>query len=225
MHGDVLIVSPHCDDAVFACGDYLATHPGATVVTIFAGRPAPGTRLTDWDAAAGFGSGDDVIAARRDEDRAALALLGALPLWMDFRDAQYGPSPTPDDVARAIAPLVTAMRPRTLVLPLGLFHSDHDLAHRATLALAKSVRGRTVLWYEDAIYRCVPGLVAERVRTLTRAGFAVRRTAPPRGGGASSRKRWAVRCYRSQLRALASPGRPGIADAFGEEALWALARA
>jgi LmbE family N-acetylglucosaminyl deacetylase len=223
MRGDVLVVSPHCDDAVFACGDFLATHPGAVVLTVFAGRPAPGSALTDWDAAAGFRAADEVIAARRAEDRAALDLLGAVPLWMDFRDAQYGPSPTPNDLIQAIGPLLETLRPRTLVLPLGLFHSDHDLAHRATLALAKPVRGRAVFWYEDAIYRRLPGLVAERVRTLVRSGFPVRRSAPVRAGGASSRKRWAVRCYRSQLRALDGPGRPGIADAFHEEALWRLA--
>src|SRR5690242_7567872 len=131
--GDVLVVSPHCDDAVFACGDYLATHPGAIVVTVFAGRPPAGSALTAWDAAAGFRSADEVIAARRAEDRAALALLGAVPIWMEFRDAQYGPSPSPDDLVRALGALLATLRPRTLVLPLGLFHSDHDLAHRATL--------------------------------------------------------------------------------------------
>jgi len=39
MSGDVLVVSPHCDDAVFSCGDFLVAHPRASVVTIFAGRP------------------------------------------------------------------------------------------------------------------------------------------------------------------------------------------
>ncbi len=225
MRGDVLVVSPHCDDAVFACGDFLATHPGAIVVTVFAGRPPPGSALTPWDAAAGFRVPDEVIAARRAEDRAALSLVGALPVWLEFRDAQYGPSPSPDELAQAIGAVVTPRRPRTLVLPLGLFHSDHDLAHRATLRMVEPGRGRTVLWYEDAIYRRVPGLVAERVRALARGGLPVRRAAPARAGAASPRKRWAVRCYRSQLRALRSPGRPGIDDAFQEEALWTLARA
>jgi LmbE family N-acetylglucosaminyl deacetylase len=225
VRGDVLVVSPHCDDAVFACGDYLVTHPGAIVVTVFAGRPSPGTAPTDWDAACGFGSADDAVTARRAEDRAALALLGAAPVWMEFRDAQYGPSPTAEDVARAIAPILSTVHPRTLVLPLGLFHSDHDLAHRATLAFLGGTRGRTVLWYEDVIYRRLPGLVTARIREMHRAGLSLRRAAPTRAGGASSRKRWAVRCYRSQLRALASPGRPGVDDAFHEEALWRLASA
>ena len=50
----VLAISPHCDDAVFGCGDVLAVHAGAAVVTVFAGSPAPAAALTRWDAAAGF---------------------------------------------------------------------------------------------------------------------------------------------------------------------------
>ena len=223
MPGDVLVVSPHCDDAGFSCGDFLIAHPRASVVTIFAGRPPVGSALTDWDAAAGFTPRDDVIAARRTEDRSALTLLGATPLWLDFRDAQYGPSPDAAEIGRSLAALVAKLRPRTLVLPLGLFHSDHDLAHRATIPLVDRAVARAILWYEDAIYRRLPGLVGTRLRQLSIAGFRLRRASPSRAGGASARKRWAVRCYGSQLRALQSTGRPGIDDAFREETLWRLA--
>jgi LmbE family N-acetylglucosaminyl deacetylase len=224
MPGDVLVVSPHCDDAVFSCGELLLAHRrSSVVVTIFAGGPPRGAALSAWDAAAGFGPSDDVRAARRDEDRAALALLGATPMWLDFRDAQYGPSPDADTIAATLAQVVATLRPRQLVLPLGLFHSDHDLAHRATLALLEHARGRTVLWYEDAIYRRLPGLVGSRLRQLMHGGYRLRRTTPARTGAASARKRWAVRCYGSQLRAFASIGRPGLDDAFREESLWRLA--
>jgi LmbE family N-acetylglucosaminyl deacetylase len=78
----VVVVSPHLDDAVLGCGRLLAAHPGATVITLYAGAPStypdPPTR---WDQVAGFGPGDDVLAARKDEDRAALAELGATPVW------------------------------------------------------------------------------------------------------------------------------------------------
>ena len=223
MAGDVLVVSPHCDDAVFSCGELLIAHPRSVVVTIFAGGPPHGAALTAWDAAAGFGPSDDVVAARRNEDRAALALLRATPMWLDFRDAQYGPSPDAEPIASTLAQLVARLRPRKLVLPMGLFHSDHDLAHRATLALLDRARDRTVLWYEDAIYRRLPGLVGSRLHQLTHGGYAPRRTTPARSGAASARKRWAVRCYGSQLRAFASSGRPGVDDAFREESLWRLA--
>ena len=219
-----MVVSPHCDDAVFSCGDFLIAHPCAVVVTVFAGRPPSGAALTPWDEAAGFTPSDDVIAARRDEDRAALTLLRAAPLWLEFRDAQYGPSADAVEIGRTLSALVVKLRPRTLVLPLGLFDSDHDLAHRATIPLAERPAAPTLLWYEDAIYRRLPGLVGTRLRQLGVAGFRLRRATPARAGAASARKRWAVRCYGSQLRALQSSGRAGIDDAFREETLWRLAQ-
>ena len=42
---------------------------------------------------AGFGPGDDVVGERRREDAAALAVLGAVPRWLDFPDPQYGERP------------------------------------------------------------------------------------------------------------------------------------
>ena len=224
MATDLLAVSPHCDDAVFGAGDVLVAHPGATVVTVFAGAPAPGAALTAWDAAAGFAPGDDVMALRRAEDREALGLVGAAPVWLDFRDAQYGAPPDAGDVAAELARVLARVRPRQVLLPLGLFHADHALAHAATVELATASVWLDVLWYEDAIYRRLPGLVAERVRALRARGLALRCLGPAAPGPASPCKRAAVRCYRSQLRALATPGRPGVADAFAEEALWRLER-
>ncbi len=223
MPARLLVVSPHCDDAVFACGDFLAAHRGALVVTVFAGPPAPGTELTPWDAACGFRASAEAADARRGEDRRALALLHAEPLWLDFRDAQYGPSPADDEVARALAAVVERHRPHTIVLPLGLFHSDHRLVHRAGLALLDRC-GSATLWYEDALYRRMPGLVVERLAAMRRAGLRPRRAMPAWLDRASVRKRWAVHCYRSQLRALATPGRLGVADAFEQEALWRVER-
>src|SRR6202158_5575221 len=78
----IVIVSPHLDDAVLGCALLMIANPGATVVTVFAGNPpAYPTPLRSWDVQGGFGPGDDVMAVRRAEDRAALALLdAALPI-------------------------------------------------------------------------------------------------------------------------------------------------
>ena len=35
----VVVLSPHLDDAVLGCGRLLSAHPGATVVTVYAGAP------------------------------------------------------------------------------------------------------------------------------------------------------------------------------------------
>jgi LmbE family N-acetylglucosaminyl deacetylase len=111
-----------------------------------------------------------------------------------------------------------------VLVPLGLFHSDHELVHRASRALARRPAGPRLLWYEDAIYRRLPGLVRRRLAEMARWSLDLRRVPPARRGGASSQKARAVAAYRSQLRALATEGRPGAADALEEEGLWTLDR-
>ena len=83
----LVVVSPHFDDAVLGCGQLLSAHPGATVVTVLGGRPESyPEEVTHWDASGGFATGDDVVAARREEDRNALAVLDATSVWLEFSD-------------------------------------------------------------------------------------------------------------------------------------------
>ena len=60
-----VVISPHLDDAVFSCGDWLATHPGAIVMTVFAGVPRDGALHTEWDNRCGFADASHAILARR----------------------------------------------------------------------------------------------------------------------------------------------------------------
>jgi LmbE family N-acetylglucosaminyl deacetylase len=216
----VLAVSPHLDDAVLGCGALLARHPRSVVVTVFAGRPPPGAPLPPWDAAAGFRRGDDVIGARRAEDRAALARLGARPVWLEFVDAQYGNPPAAAHVAARLRPIIRAADPRTVCIPLGLFHSDHALVHAAALSVLRAEPARRWLAYEEPMYRLVPGAVDARLAALRAAGLRAR---PRAGAAAPAAKRHAIACYASQLRALGTPGRPGHADALAPERYWELA--
>jgi LmbE family N-acetylglucosaminyl deacetylase len=196
-------------------------HPGAVVVTVFAGRPATYGPLTRWDAASGFRAGDDPVGVRRAEDGAALALLDATPVWLDFCDGQYGPSPSVDALATALAPAIDGARPTAVVVPLGLFHRDHALAHDAAVAIARARPALGWLAYEDAIYRRIPGLVDRRLEELRAAGLAPRRLDLPVAAGAP-RKRAAIAHYGSQLRALAAPGHPGWTDALEPDVYWRL---
>ena len=100
----ILAISPHLDDAVFSCGELLASAPGAKVVTVFAGGPPAGASMTSWDADCGFRADDDVIAARRGEDARALEMLGASPVWLPFWDDQYARAPALADTLRPRAP-------------------------------------------------------------------------------------------------------------------------
>src|SRR5256885_6374496 len=103
----LVVVSPHFDDAVLGCGQLLSAHPGATVVTVLAGRPESyPAEVTQWDAGGGFEPGDDVVAARREEDRNALAVFDATSVWLEFSDHQYVPAAAryhSDDVAPELA--------------------------------------------------------------------------------------------------------------------------
>ncbi|MFO1200767.1 MAG: PIG-L family deacetylase [Burkholderiaceae bacterium] len=224
-NGTLLVVSPHCDDGVLGCGDLIRAHPGARVVTVFAAGPERYGAPSDWDRRAGFGPGEDVMAARRAEDRDALAMLGATPCWLPFRDAQYAPPPRSGLLAHDLAGLIEAADPSWVALPLGLFHSDHALVHAAALQVLRedpARRTRTWLAYADALYRRLPGLVAERLAGLAADGVQTTPW-PVSGSPASLAKRRAIACYASQLRALESPGRPGFEDALLPERYWRLA--
>jgi len=219
----ILVVSPHLDDAVLGCGDLIASRPGAVVVTLFAGSPPPRAEATDWDAASGFGAGEDAVGRRRDEDRDALAVLSARPIWLPFLDAQYEMPPAPGEIARRLAEEVATAAPDAVVIPLGLWHGDHRTAHEAAVDAMPRCHGVQWLAYEDAIYRAFPGDgLVERRRWLHERGID---TAPlPPGPPASALKRRSIDCYRSQLRALGSPAGPGWSDALEPERYWRLRR-
>jgi LmbE family N-acetylglucosaminyl deacetylase len=217
----LVVISPHCDDAVLGCGELLADQACGTVITVFAGSPPPGHPLTRWDADAGFSAEEPVMARRRAEDRAALDLLGVQARWLAFRDSQYEGPVAASAVVEGLDAAVIRAQPGAVLVPLGLFHDDHKTTHEASLQLA----GRHPAWhwllYADALYRTIPGLVEERVAQLRAAGW----TAAPLSGVEPRQlalKRKAVACYGSQLRALARARPDGVADAFEPERYWTL---
>lgn len=218
--GRLLVISPHLDDAVFACAELLAAHPGSTVVTVFAGIPDETSMLTEWDATCRYLSSRQAVLSRRREDEMALHMLSAKPVWLSFGDAQYGQPCRILDVRRRLGSVLKDTPCDTVLFPLGLFHSDHELAHRASLMLMHDARPLRWLCYEDTFYRCIPGLVQQRVAQLTEA----HEVAAPvlNTSGLASAKRRAIYCYRSQLRGLSSAGRPGHLDALNPERYWPL---
>jgi LmbE family N-acetylglucosaminyl deacetylase len=198
----VLLCSPHFDDAALGAAYLLFAHPGATVVTVFGGPPAQyPDPPTEWDALGGFRSGDDVVALRREEDRAAMAVLGAEPVWLDFVDHQYlGRSERPEvkDVAVAIQQAIDDVRPTAVFLPMGLANPDHVTTHEAGALLAARRDDITWFCYEDSGYKHIPGMLAWRISKL----FASDLWPTPMVVPAEldhDRKRRAVECYESQL--------------------------
>ncbi|MCS7283171.1 MAG: PIG-L family deacetylase [Anaerolineae bacterium] len=176
-----LYLSPHLDDAVFSCGGRIAQEARqglrVWVVTVFAGSPVG--PLSDYAQMlhAFWGLTEvDAPAARREEDRAALALLGAEPIHWEFLDCIYrrtpegrflypnydalwGPIAEEDrvlgeELARRIGELPPFAQ---LFVPLGAGrHVDHRLVRQAAEAT-----GRPLVYYEDYPYAGEAGRVVE----------------------------------------------------------------
>jgi LmbE family N-acetylglucosaminyl deacetylase len=207
--GPLVVVSPHLDDAVLSCSGLIASVPGTTVMTVFAGFP-PGypevlhDGITAWDKASGFRLGDDVVAIRRDEDTAALRQLGGVPLWLDFVDSQYTTEPaTPRMIASGIASALADLSVQTIAFPLGLSHTDHERTHEACAQLLEESPGLATNWvaFIDVPYRARYRTQAlERLKHLGELGY----DAEPFSLDAGDRKSAALAEYPSQLQALAA---------------------
>jgi len=240
----LVVVSPHLDDGVFGCGDLIASSPGTIVTTVFAGAPSSYVSYTDWDASAGFTPGDDVVARRRQEDRAALRALDAEPLWLDFLDSQYAAPPSLRlrllravqrrldlfgseytaasalaDVATALDGALSRTSPDTVCLPLGLLHPDHLLASDAAFASMRNRPSLTWMVYAEAIYRRVPDAVERRLARLSGRGLRLSPIANSQAA-ASDCKRHAIAQYASQLRALGGAWATTLADVYEPECYW-----
>ncbi len=205
----VVVVSPHFDDAALGAAHLLVSHPGATVVTVLGGRPpAYPDPVSEWDALGGFTVGDDVVAIRREEDRAAMGVVGARPVWLEFADHQYlAPEhrPTPAEVAPDLAAAVLDAGASAVFLPMGLANPDHVLTHRAGLLARQTLgadgAGPSWFCYEDGGYTHLPGLLAWRVAKLFRSGLWPTPAIVPVVPDAVA-KREAIECYRSQVAPL-----------------------
>lgn len=215
------LISPHLDDVVLSCAAVIT--PGSRVVTVFASGPQSVDPVPAWDQRCGFQPGDDVSAARRREDDAALGLFGAEGVRLDYWAYQYRahgprlerirrqaqrvwPRPAPERLVRRVASeLHDAVRAAGLsvwYLPLGVGHPDHLVTTAAALRVARSLPEIEWVIYEDLPYaRQGAPLLDAAVRRLIRAGFAL---GPMQVAGPDREvdKRAAVACYRSQLPAL-----------------------
>jgi len=202
----IVVVSPHFDDAVLGAAHLLDTYPGSSVITVMGGKPpAYPDPPSDWDAAGGFKTGDDVVALRREEDVRGTAALGATSSWLDFSDHQYldqADYAKADDIAPALAGAIAEKAPTAVFVPMGIANPDHVATHDAALAARQKLAGSSdePAWfcYEDHGYKHIPGLLAWRVATLFKAGIWPTPAVVPVKID-MARKRAAIDCYVSQL--------------------------
>ena len=198
----IMVVSPHFDDAALGAAHLLCSYPGSTVVTVCAGRPrAYPDPPSDWDALGGFRAGDDVVAIRKEEDRAAMGVLDAETVWLDFVDHQYlerRQRARPQQIADALAAVIDARRPSAVFAPMGLANPDHELTQDAAALLAPARPELCWFAYEDHGYKHIPGMLAWRVAKLFHAGLWPTPAIVPVAED-HARKRDAVYRYVSQI--------------------------
>jgi LmbE family N-acetylglucosaminyl deacetylase len=260
---DHLYLSPHFDDAALSCGGQIATLTAAgqsvLVVTITGGEPPVDDSPSDtvqqlherWatsllvEGRPGEAA-ELMVAQRRAEDRAALAVLGAEWLHLSFLDCIYrcGPDgdalypgpvdmfgpPNPDDdatlaaLAEALADLPPAGR---VYLPLGVGgHVDHLATRRA----AERVFAAPV-YYEEYPYTARPGALAvalaDRPQRFQKTSEVWTAATVWLSAAALATKTAAVAAYASQLSSfftgpddlaakLAGDGRRALADALAD---------
>lgn len=212
---ETIVLSPHFDDAVFSCGAYLARHPDAVVLTVFAGVPPEGIRTPSWDQRCGFDCPQAAMRARHDENARALETLGVRGEQLSLLDQQYGGEG--EGLVAALTETLSRIGGTQVFLPLGLFHEDHVRVSNAGL-LVCGLLGRVCIAYEDALYRRKLGLVRQRFAELAAAGVCA---VPWRSERADiPAKACAVKAYASQLRALGLT--PGEGDDARPEHYWRL---
>lgn len=154
----VVVVSPHLDDAVLSAWLVLQSRPRVRVVSCFAGVPPTRTSRGHWDVTTGASPGRSAVEIRRAEDLSALALSGSEPVHLDLLDAQYrsgqgGTNHVVDDLTRVLRPHLAEAS--EVWLPAGLGnHIDHVAARRASLAATAPGQRRYV--YADLPYAGQP---------------------------------------------------------------------
>jgi LmbE family N-acetylglucosaminyl deacetylase len=131
LHGDVVVVSPHMDDAVLSLGAAIshAVRNGArvTILTVLAGDPGSTAPAGEWDRECGFRTAGEAATARRAEDAAACAHLGATAVWLPYSDHQYERGGSDDEIHAAVVDAVGSFLPMLPGFPLG--HPDHRWLH------------------------------------------------------------------------------------------------
>lgn len=128
FRGQVVVLSPHLDDAVFSLGATIAQAARAgsrvEVLTVFGCDPDSQAPPNGWDTRGGFATEGEAAMARREEDCEACRLVGAEPHWLTFRGSGYTPHKDADAISAAIARKVSGAD-AVLVPGFPLRNEDH----------------------------------------------------------------------------------------------------
>lgn len=147
----ITAVSPHLDDAALSATAALAGRD-ATVVTLFTAVPPAELPVSWWDQLTGATSSRQRQNDRLDEDKAAMALLGAKAVHLDEPEAAYRDGDP--DLRRATDRMTELLAGASEVwLPSAIgTHRDHRLARNAGLRAAAAAGHDEVVLYADFPY-------------------------------------------------------------------------
>jgi LmbE family N-acetylglucosaminyl deacetylase len=237
-NGPTVVMSPHLDDAVLSAFTLLDGAGDVLVVNVCDGIP-PAGRASDWVRLCGGTDDADSLRRRREEDRAALALVGRRAIGLGFLDADERPpdAVAPEIAARAVAAVPAAAR---LVAPVGMgSHPDHVATRDAALSLGLAGGGPRLELYADIPYalragwppwvsgatpdpHVDPDVSWERaLRRVPVAREAMVPTVTALDAARRARKAQALECYASQIAALAGgPHRRFDDEALAFEVRW-----
>jgi LmbE family N-acetylglucosaminyl deacetylase len=129
------VLSPHLDDAVWACFSLLIGEEPLAVATAFAGIPSD---TGWWDERCGITDSAAHVRDRMAEDRAVLASLGREAVHLPLLDGQYRDDGL--DPAEIVAELTRAVPQTSRVYAWAGIgeHPDHELVREAGLAIART---------------------------------------------------------------------------------------
>jgi LmbE family N-acetylglucosaminyl deacetylase len=223
-------LSPHLDDAVLSCGGLMHRQARAgqstLVITLFSGQPPADAELSAFAQSQHerWGTLDDVMAVRWSEDRAALSVVGADYLRLNYPDciyrgrarsevavwyyaseeALFGPvHPSEDGLPAELAAVLREFIPPgegvTLYAPLTVGnHVDHQLTFAAALILRG--QGWDLRFYEDYPYIEREGALSAALAARGAEHWQPRVT--PLDEDDVAAKIEAIACYESQLGVL-----------------------
>ena len=152
---DLLVLSPHLDDAALSLGGHIVDRvqrgDRVVVLTLMTADPPQELSAAAQDLHQRWGLGEDVLATRRAEDRAACEVLGAVCVHWPLTDALYRKGRAGSPLYPSLSSLFGSLHPadgrrahelarhfqqlpvaRRVCAPLGIGgHVDHRLAREA----------------------------------------------------------------------------------------------
>jgi LmbE family N-acetylglucosaminyl deacetylase len=193
LTGTLLIVAPHMDDEVLACGGLIASRPDPGKVHVV--YATDGTRspvpVVPWRDVVDSGLGE----MRRRESIAAMALLGVPERNLHFLGLPEDQLPRYlDALDRGLRVHVSSLRPQDIFVPFRFDrHPDH-LAVNRTVTAMKCTGATQATLFEYFVYHRWRLLPRRNIRAYLRPDQVLRLDIT----GAAARKRAALDCFKTQ---------------------------